>query len=137
MTIGRSLQSSRRRGRDCCFGVGWCLRGRLKQLITCANRPRITVPLLARKGGRRSTPGRTCAVRKAGQERGRVESRPTRRERLARARLYLVLEARPHREDPSPLLEAALRGGVDVVQLRDKELDDGTLIDDWVMALFP
>ncbi|MFL5959440.1 MAG: thiamine phosphate synthase [Gaiellaceae bacterium] len=53
---------------------------------------------------------------------------PTRRERLARARLYLVLEARPHREDPSPLLEAALRGGVDVVQLRDKELDDGTLI---------
>ena len=50
------------------------------------------------------------------------------RERLARARLYLVLEARPHGEDPRPLLAAALRGGVDVVQLRDKELDDGALV---------
>ena len=47
---------------------------------------------------------------------------PGRRERLARSRLYLVLEARPHGEDPRPLLDAALRGGVDVVQLRDKEL---------------
>lgn len=45
-----------------------------------------------------------------------------RRERLARSRLYLVLEARPHGEDPGPLLAAALRGGVDVVQLREKEL---------------
>ena len=53
---------------------------------------------------------------------------PARRERLARSRLYLVLEARPHGEDPDPLLEAALRGGVDVVQLRDKELDDAALV---------
>ena len=45
-----------------------------------------------------------------------------RRERLARSRLYLVLDARPHGRDPGPLLEAALRGGVDVVQLRDKTL---------------
>jgi thiamine-phosphate pyrophosphorylase len=51
-----------------------------------------------------------------------------RRERLAHSRLYLVLEARPHGADPSPLLDAALRGGVDVVQLRDKGLDDGSLI---------
>jgi len=51
-----------------------------------------------------------------------------RRERLTCSRLYLVLEARPHGADPSPLLDAALRGGVDVVQLRDKELDDETLI---------
>jgi thiamine-phosphate pyrophosphorylase len=51
-----------------------------------------------------------------------------RRERLARARLYLVLEARPHGQDPLPLLGAALRGGVDVVQLRDKELGDEALI---------
>jgi thiamine-phosphate pyrophosphorylase len=51
-----------------------------------------------------------------------------RRERLARARLYLVLEARPHGHDPLPLLGAALRGGVDVVQLRDKELGDEGLI---------
>jgi thiamine-phosphate pyrophosphorylase len=42
--------------------------------------------------------------------------------RLERARLYLVLEARPRGEDPSALLDAALRGGVDVVQLRDKDL---------------
>jgi thiamine-phosphate pyrophosphorylase len=53
---------------------------------------------------------------------------PARRERLARSRLYLVLEARPHGEDPGALLDAALRGGVDVVQLRDKELDDEALV---------
>lgn len=52
----------------------------------------------------------------------------TRRERLARSRLYFVLEARPHGEDPGPLLDAALRGGVDVFQLRDKELDDAALV---------
>jgi thiamine-phosphate pyrophosphorylase len=51
-----------------------------------------------------------------------------RRARLARSRLYLVLEARPHGRDPGPLLEATLRGGVDVVQLRDKELDDEALV---------
>ena len=51
-----------------------------------------------------------------------------RRERLARSRLYLVLEARPDGCDPDALLDAALRGGVDVVQLRDKELGDEALI---------
>jgi thiamine-phosphate pyrophosphorylase len=51
-----------------------------------------------------------------------------RRERLAYARLYLVLEARPHGEDPASLLDAALRGGVDVVQLRDKDLPDDALV---------
>jgi thiamine-phosphate pyrophosphorylase len=51
-----------------------------------------------------------------------------RRARLARSRLYLVLEARPHGQDPSGLLDAALRGGVDVVQLRDKELADDDLV---------
>jgi thiamine-phosphate pyrophosphorylase len=50
------------------------------------------------------------------------------RERLSRSHLYLVLEARPHGEDPRPLLDAALRGGVDIVQLRDKELDDAARI---------
>jgi thiamine-phosphate pyrophosphorylase len=53
---------------------------------------------------------------------------PARRERLARSRLYLVLEARPRGEDPAPLLEAALRGGVDVVQLREKELADEAVV---------
>jgi thiamine-phosphate pyrophosphorylase len=52
----------------------------------------------------------------------------TRRERLAHARLYLVLEARPRGDDPRPLLEAALRGAVDVVQLREKALDDEALV---------
>jgi len=49
-------------------------------------------------------------------------------ERLARSRLYLVLEARPHDEDPRALLDAALRGGVDVVQLREKDLGDEELV---------
>jgi thiamine-phosphate pyrophosphorylase len=52
-----------------------------------------------------------------------------RSDRLARSRLYLVLEARPHGQDPRPLLDAALRGGVDVVQLRDKELSDEALVE--------
>jgi thiamine-phosphate pyrophosphorylase len=47
---------------------------------------------------------------------------PLRRERLRTARLYLCCEARPHGQDPEPLLRAALSGGVDIVQLREKEL---------------
>jgi len=47
---------------------------------------------------------------------------PLRRERLRTARLYLCCEARPAGADPEPLLRAALNGGVDIVQLRDKEL---------------
>jgi thiamine-phosphate pyrophosphorylase len=45
------------------------------------------------------------------------------RARLATARLYLVLDA-AH----AFVLDAALRGGVDVVQLRDKELPDDELV---------
>ena len=45
--------------------------------------------------------------------------------RLARARLYLITPARP---DLAALLEAAVRGGVDLVQLREKELPDGALL---------
>jgi thiamine-phosphate pyrophosphorylase len=47
---------------------------------------------------------------------------PLRRERLRTARLYFVCDARPHDEDPEPLLRAALGGGVDIVQLREKSL---------------
>ncbi len=47
---------------------------------------------------------------------------PLRRERLRTARLYLCCDARPHGEDPEPLLRAALNGGVDIVQLREKQL---------------
>ena len=46
-----------------------------------------------------------------------------RRSRLARSGLYLVLAG-----GDSHSLEPALRGGVDVVQLRDKELDDDALV---------
>jgi thiamine-phosphate pyrophosphorylase len=47
----------------------------------------------------------------------------TPRERLSAARLYLVCDARP----PS-LLRAALRGGVDLLQLRDKHADDAAIL---------
>jgi thiamine-phosphate pyrophosphorylase len=48
---------------------------------------------------------------------------PLRRERLRTARLYFVCEALPRGENPEALLHAALNGGVDIVQLREKELD--------------
>jgi thiamine-phosphate pyrophosphorylase len=48
---------------------------------------------------------------------------PTPRERLGGARLYLVCDRRP-----TEWLRAALRGGVDIVQLRDKGLDDDGLV---------
>jgi thiamine-phosphate pyrophosphorylase len=47
----------------------------------------------------------------------------TPRERLEAARLYLVCDARP-----LEWLRAALRGGVDLVQLRDRSLDDAGLV---------
>lgn len=47
-----------------------------------------------------------------------------RRARLEEARLYFVCDARPHDEDPEPLLDAVLDAGVEIVQLRDKGLDD-------------
>jgi thiamine-phosphate pyrophosphorylase len=46
------------------------------------------------------------------------------RDRIASARLYLVCDARPR-----AFLDAALRGGVDIVQLRDKTLTDAALIE--------
>lgn len=46
-----------------------------------------------------------------------------RRERLRRARLYLVVEAAAEHVVP-----AALRGGVDMIQLRDKRADDGAIL---------
>jgi len=47
----------------------------------------------------------------------------TPRDRLANARLYLVCPARPR-----AWLEAAVAGGVDILQLRDKSLDDDGLV---------
>jgi thiamine-phosphate pyrophosphorylase len=48
-----------------------------------------------------------------------------RRERLASARLYFVTDVRPDLEE---LLAAALAGGVDMVQLRDKAASDDELV---------
>jgi thiamine-phosphate pyrophosphorylase len=48
----------------------------------------------------------------------------TPRERLANARLYLVCPARPR-----AWLEAAVEGGVDLLQLRDKDLDDDGIVE--------
>jgi thiamine-phosphate pyrophosphorylase len=50
-----------------------------------------------------------------------------RRARLAAARLYLVCDCMPGNRDLSELLVEAISGGVDVVQLREKQLEDGFL----------
>jgi thiamine-phosphate pyrophosphorylase len=46
-----------------------------------------------------------------------------RRERLARARLYVCTDARRDRADLAEFADAALRGGVDLLQLREKGLE--------------
>jgi thiamine-phosphate pyrophosphorylase len=48
---------------------------------------------------------------------------PLRREKLRNARLYFVCDAMPGGRDPEPLLLAAISGGVDIIQLREKEAD--------------
>lgn len=45
---------------------------------------------------------------------------PEQRDRLARAFLYLCTDARRERGDLAEFAEAALAGGVDIIQLRDK-----------------
>ncbi|MEP7023737.1 MAG: thiamine phosphate synthase [Actinomycetota bacterium] len=47
------------------------------------------------------------------------------RARLAAARLYLCTDARERQGDLEPFLDAALSGGVDIVQLRQKGLEAG------------
>jgi len=49
-----------------------------------------------------------------------ARSRDERLRRLAEARLYFVCEGLPNGRDPTPLLEAAVRGGAGIVQLREK-----------------
>jgi len=51
-----------------------------------------------------------------------------RRERLQAARLYLVCDASPRGGELAALLRAAVAGGVDVVQLREKQLPDEELL---------
>lgn len=51
-----------------------------------------------------------------------------RRARLASARLYLVCDATGDGRDLGAFLDAALRGGVDLIQLRDKHGDDDAVL---------
>lgn len=59
----------------------------------------------------------------------RASNREARLERLAHARLYFVCEARPNGSDPAMLLGDAVANGADMIQLRDKDLDDGALVE--------
>lgn len=52
----------------------------------------------------------------------------SRRERLARARLYVVTDARRRQGDLAAFLDAILGAGVDVVQLREKDAEAGDLL---------
>lgn len=57
----------------------------------------------------------------------RPELGRTRRDRLAAARLYLICDAAPGGRPLLDVLAAAIAGGVDIVQLREKQLDDAEL----------
>jgi thiamine-phosphate pyrophosphorylase len=52
-----------------------------------------------------------------------------RRRRLDAARLYFVCDARPHGRSAEPVLEAALRNGAEMIQLRDKQLAEDELVE--------
>lgn len=52
----------------------------------------------------------------------------SRRERLRRARLYVVSGARRERGDLDTFLDAVLAGGADIVQLREKQAEAGDLV---------
>ncbi|WP_224387142.1 thiamine phosphate synthase [Pseudonocardia sp. ICBG1293] len=58
---------------------------------------------------------------------GSGDTRRARLDRLDRARLYLCTDARTARGDLAEFADAALAGGVDIVQLRDKGGPDGPL----------
>lgn len=56
------------------------------------------------------------------------EAGDARRERLAAARLYLVCDARPGGRELSEVLHATIAGGVEIVQLREKQMADEELV---------
>jgi thiamine-phosphate pyrophosphorylase len=58
---------------------------------------------------------------------GAAAAAAERRARLAAARLYLVCSAEPQDRELPTLLRAAIAGGVDVVQLREKRMPDEEL----------
>jgi thiamine-phosphate pyrophosphorylase len=51
-----------------------------------------------------------------------------RRDRLARAHLYVVTDTRPERRDLERFLDVILNAGVDIVQLREKEAEGADLV---------
>ena len=53
---------------------------------------------------------------------------PDRHARLSAARLYLVSGARPGGRALAEVLRPALRGGVDLFQLREKDADDEAVL---------
>ena len=55
-------------------------------------------------------------------------ARAARLARLATARLYLILDAAPGGRDPLPIVQAALHGGVDIVQLREKHAPEADIV---------
>jgi len=57
-----------------------------------------------------------------------IELGDERRARLRTARLYLVCDSRGDGRDLAGFLDAALRGGVDVVQLREKAGDEDVIL---------
>jgi thiamine-phosphate pyrophosphorylase len=57
-----------------------------------------------------------------------ANSREQRVHRLAGARLYLICGVRPAGQEPEPFLLSALTGGVDMVQLREKDAGDDELL---------
>jgi thiamine-phosphate pyrophosphorylase len=57
-----------------------------------------------------------------------MDTERERRERLRGARLYLVTESERDGRSLLPVVEAALQGGADLVQLRDKGADDESLL---------
>lgn len=74
----------------------------------------------------------TCPVDASSSEATlRIERRrgAQRRWRLAAAQLYLVCDARPGGRELEDVLPAAIDGGVEVVQLRDKQLGEAQLLD--------
>jgi thiamine-phosphate pyrophosphorylase len=58
-----------------------------------------------------------------------VEITRASRQRLAHARLYVLVDGRPSIEEFDALVRDLVLAGVDVLQLRDKRLDDRTLLD--------
>src|SRR3954447_6662156 len=72
-----------------------------------------------------SIPRRPAAQPRASVRIRRMSTRPDRRGRLATARLYLVIDAAA----APAVVPAALEGGVDVVQLREKDASDAEIVE--------